>query len=146
MWHPNYTQSIIYTWIQSTFWSTFCHNHSTILHPKCLPAGVTESVSVLCLPVHRLHFPCNSNNSFWLELVELLEEVSDVAPILQVQIQLHNTLHICQEKAKRDKFDLAITQDKKMLTIRSMWNLFQHWKQYYTKLWRGTITRYYLTL
>lgn len=66
-------------------------------------SGILSVMQVKYLPVHRLHFLSDSNNSFCLELVELLEQVSDVTPELKVQIQLHNVLHVCSEKKRKQK-------------------------------------------
>lgn len=44
------------------------------------------------IPVNRLHFTRNSNDSLSREMVKLLEEVSDVASELEVQVQLNNAL------------------------------------------------------
>lgn len=51
-----------------------------------LPKGV---------PVNRLHFPGDTQNSSRLELVKLFKQLPDVRHVLHIQVQLHNMRQLC---------------------------------------------------
>lgn len=54
-----------------------------------------------CVPVDRLHLPGDPKDGPRGEEVELLEEVPDVGPVLQVQVYLHDPRQTCKETSVR---------------------------------------------
>ena len=62
-----------------------------------------------CVPVDRLHLPGDPEDGPWGEVVELLEEVPDVGPVLQVQVYLHDPCQTCKKASVRTpKLYLAV--------------------------------------
>lgn len=60
------------------------------------------------LPVHRLHLPDDSNHRVRRKTMKLLEKISNVCPVLKIQIQLHDTLHFYKtnKQNKTEKYSL----------------------------------------
>lgn len=50
------------------------------------------------LPVDWLHLSGDAYNGSWRELLEFLEELPDVHPVLQVQVKLHHAWQTCKPR------------------------------------------------
>lgn len=49
---------------------------------------------VCVIPVHWLHLADDSDHGFRAEVLELLKQVSNVGPELEIEVQLQDALHV----------------------------------------------------